>query len=276
MGTMDRYSMIVEITSGSLLNMLAIGREDKTSIMNIIAPQSIANLLLNIIPFSTRLYFFAPMFCPTKGPKTDDNARITAKAKNSIREATPNPATALGPYPAIILVITPMDKGVIILAPAIGTPMNKIDFHDWRILLNFGNTKDIILSRIARTHKATEKVINLAITVEIAAPAIPSFGKGPIPNIKRGSIMKLTVTATIIIALGVFVSPVALIALFPTIGTTTKGIPAYQMLMYFLIRGRIAGVAQSILNKGSIVRKPMITKHRTTSRARSKPSVVSR
>ena len=82
-----------------------------------------------------------------------------------------------------------------------------------------------ILSLRTSTQVAATDALKRAITVEIAAPRIPRAGKGPNPKISIGSIMKFIITATTIIALGVFVSPVALIALLPTIGISTKNMP---------------------------------------------------
>ncbi len=88
--------------------------------------------------------------------------------------------------------------------------------------------------------------------------------------------MIFTSTATSIMALGVFVSPVARIALFPTMGIMTKSTPGYQMTMYSLIRGIISGSAPRSLNRGSMVSIPKATKNATRRNDRIRLSVVSR
>ena len=99
-------------------------------------------------------------------------------------------------------------------------------------------------------------------------------GKGPMPKINKGSKMKLTVTAINMMALGVLVSPVARIALFPTIGTTTKIIPGYQICMYCLTKGKISGVAPSIRKTGSMVNRPTTTNTPTIRKDKMMLSVV--
>ena len=80
----------------------------------------------------------------------------------------------------------------------------------------------------------------LAIRAAIAAPFKPIAGMGPKPKIIIGSIMIFAIEAMIISKLGRRVSPVALILLIPTIPTTTKGTPKYNISMYPLIRGIIS------------------------------------
>ena len=65
---------------------------------------------------------------------------------------------------------------------------------------------------------------------------MPNSGNGPIPKIKIGSRTALTTAIITIIMLGVFASPVARIALFPTIGITTKTTPSNHGIIYSFIK----------------------------------------
>ena len=96
----------------------------------------------------------------------------------------------------------------------------------------------------------------LAIRAAIAAPFKPIAGMGPKPKIIIGSIMIFAIEAMIINKLGRRVSPVALILLIPTIPTTTKGTPKYNISMYPLIRGIISFGAPRDKNKLSMVSIP--------------------
>ena len=69
------------------------------------------------------------------------------------------------------------------------------------------------------------------ITVAIAAPWSSRRGNGPMPNMSSGSRAMLTRPATAIMIAGVLVSPVARIALLPTMGMTRNPIPPYSHSM---------------------------------------------
>ena len=83
----------------------------------------------------------------TENPIITDRATTTVMAKNSIRVETPNAATASGPYEAMSLVITPIERGIIIRVPAAGTPMKRMLFHELKTTLSDGNSRVSILSR---------------------------------------------------------------------------------------------------------------------------------
>ena len=156
---------------------------------------------------------------------TEPRAEIIIKANISILDATPKAATASLPNAATILVISPIDIGVISNASPAGPPMYKTSLHVLRISFNLPVFKTSRFSRRIRINKIKISPEPLAITVARAAPLMPISGKGPMPKISNGSSITF-ITADITINIpGVNVSPVARTILFPIIGTTTKATP---------------------------------------------------
>ena len=78
------------------------------------------------------------------------------------------------------------------------------------------------------------------------------------------------------IQLGVFVSPVARIALFPTIGITTKTTPDNQGIMYSLINGNDSVDAPISVKIESSAKKLSPATQMIIKATRSRLSVVSR
>ncbi len=78
------------------------------------------------------------------------------------------------------------------------------------------------------------------------------------------------------IRLGSLALPVARMAELPTMGTTTKIMPGYQISMYWRINGSRSLLAPSMRKTGSIVKSPIRTIAETMSTARARVSVVRR
>ncbi len=128
-------------------------------------------------------------------------------ANDSSRVATPNPATAVTPYSATILVMIPMDSGRIMLAAAAGMPIWKIRRPELRSRAKERAENENSRSLRARIQRPKSIDDDLARTVATAAPAISNLGIGPMPNISIGS---RTIFPRIAIAMripGVRVSP---------------------------------------------------------------------
>ncbi len=95
------------------------------------------------------------------------------------------------------------------------------------------------------------------MTVARAAPATPSSGKGPMPNMNMGSNTALTRAAIIITTPGVFVSPSALMIPLPTMGKITNMRPGSHIYRYVSIMGRRSSSAFMRMSTGFIMTKPM-------------------
>ena len=125
----------------------------------------------------------------------------------------------------------PMATGLNILVTVAGIPMYKICCQDWKVCSKLKRGKASIFSRLTNTHKEAAKVTSQEITVASAAPCSSKRGNGPMPKIKNGSTMILTIPAINIIIAGVLVSPVARIAPLVSIGITSKPTPRNHVTM---------------------------------------------
>ncbi len=87
-------------------------------------------------------------------------------------------------------------------------------------------------SRWLMIQRPMKRLAARAIKEASAAPVMPISGKIQMPKMKKGSRTALATADMIMIIAGVRVSPVARMALLPTMGMMTNGTPMYQSTMY--------------------------------------------
>ena len=172
--------------------------------------------------------------------------------------------------------MTPIEMGVIILAPAAGRPMERISRQHQRVSSRSGQWLESIFSLNFRTSREATSVVARAMTVAQAAPISPISGMNAQPNISSGSSRILNPAEKTMIRLGVPVSPAARMALFPIMGMTKNTIPKYQICMYCLMKGSTSGFAPNALNSGSMVSSPMVASTATMATPSVRLLVVNR
>ena len=92
-GTRARYSAAIPMTSGELSIKPDMASPKPKSGRATANPQIKENWQLALTPWRTRSMRLAPKFWPTKGPIDPERAKRSIAATDSIRPATPNPAT---------------------------------------------------------------------------------------------------------------------------------------------------------------------------------------